>query len=584
MAFCKKCGNNLDNSSKFCKKCGNKVVYISEKTKKKFCRKCGTEIINGKFCKKCEHQTEHVKKEKVRTKIPIKSVSVSIGIIILILVSFFVYTHIGKTGRPLSSQDITQKPSFTEKLVKQAYCGNKVCESGEDSSKCCVDCGCPSGYSCDGAKCKKLAKCGNDILEEGETSENCCLDAGCPTGETCKNNVCVLLKPELKLFFSPKETHSVTYLKSKDGVGIGTLSLSNIGNDNARNTKVTITSKNGYFEKKVISVGTVSEGSSKTQNIILSYTNKILDFSDKGEINLDVKVEYYNSANQKDEDRDSYMVGVYGRNSLEPYREGYTSYVTPHHPIIRDFAVKSTSGLAAGMGGSDPIIQKLAARWLFESMKVYGIDYVNDVPSIGDYVQFPIETLKRRNGDCEDLAVLYASLLESIGMKSVLIGIPGHLFAGYIDSKGYLVPVETTSSDFDRALSIGLGEYKNNKEKSILKPSEYRRTYSEVLYGEKESIPLPDVDKKILKQDNGKTCKLSFTLSQGWIAKASVMFSNSGDTVGAGCAAIEVYNNDGNKLDEDLSCWTIYPDETKEIEYNLDISLGDVLDYYCYGH
>ena len=622
---CPKCGLSNKDSAKFCTKCGSKLNNLKEKPKKKFCTKCGAELVEGKkFCKKCGHPVDKLKQEiehkkESPVKIPKKVLFIIIGIIALVVLSSLVYNNTVKTGRPPSSEEVTQKPSFTEKIVKEAYCGNKACESGEDSSNCCIDCGCPKGYSCTENKCKKLEECGDGVCGKGESSlnccidcgcdsgfyceagrcvsrcgdgikasdensENCCLDAGCPTGETCQNNVCVLLKPEIKLSFRQSEDHSVTYLKSKSGVGIGTLSLSNTGNDDAQNTKVTITSNEGYFEKKIINVERVSKGSSDSENIILSYTNKILDFSDKGQFNLDIKVEYYNSANQKYEGKGSYMVNVYGRNSLEPYGQGYVSYVTPHHPIIREFAAKSTSGLPAGMEDSSPIIQKLAARWLFESMTTYGINYVNDVPSIGDYVQFPIETLKRRNGDCEDLAVLYSSLLEAIGMKSVLIRIPGHLFAGYMDSDGYLVPVETTASDFDMALIVGLGEYKDNTDKSTLKPSDYRKTYSEVLYGEEQLIPLPDITKQIITQD-GKTCKLSFTLSQGWIAKTFVIFSNSGNTVGAGCAAIGVYNNKGNKIDEDLSCWTIYSGETKEVEYIVDITFGDVLSgYYCYGY
>jgi hypothetical protein len=170
-------------------------------------------------------------------------------------------------------------------------------------------------------------------------------------------------------------------------------------------------------------------------------------------------------------------------------------------------------------------------------------------------------------------------------MKSVLIGIPGHRFAGYIDSNNYLVPIETTASNFDVALAFGSSEYQNNKDKiSYFKPSDLRQSFSEVLYGEDQSIPLPDITKQIIKQD-GKTCKTSFTLSQGWIAKAYVIFSNSGNTVGAGCAALTIHNSDGQKKDEDLSCWTIYAGETKQKDYVFDITLGDALSgYYCKGY
>lgn len=54
--------------------------------------------------------------------------------------------------------------------------------------------------------------------------------------------------------------------------------------------------------------------------------------------------------------------------------------------------------------------------------------YVIDV---GDYWQLPVETLDRKQGDCEDGAVLYVSLLRALGYgDSVRFGVyPGHVFA-----------------------------------------------------------------------------------------------------------------------------------------------------------
>jgi tetratricopeptide (TPR) repeat protein len=48
-----------------------------------------------------------------------------------------------------------------------------------------------------------------------------------------------------------------------------------------------------------------------------------------------------------------------------------------------------------------------------------------------DYLQFPIQTLKYRAGDCDDLSILYAALLESISVKTAFITIPGHIFMAF---------------------------------------------------------------------------------------------------------------------------------------------------------
>jgi len=72
----------------------------------------------------------------------------------------------------------------------KAVCGNKVCESPfENSSNCCIDCGCSKGYVCKNNQCIE-DRCGNSICESfppyNENFGNCPKD--CPSGS--KDNYC----------------------------------------------------------------------------------------------------------------------------------------------------------------------------------------------------------------------------------------------------------------------------------------------------------------------------------------------------------------------------------------------------------
>jgi hypothetical protein len=58
-----------------------------------------------------------------------------------------------------------------------------------------------------------------------------------------------------------------------------------------------------------------------------------------------------------------------------------------------------------------------------------GLHYMFDPPT-REYPKYPLETLVDRGGDCEDLAILFASLVASIGYRAILISIPGHMFTG----------------------------------------------------------------------------------------------------------------------------------------------------------
>ena len=106
---------------------------------------------------------------------------------------------------------------------------------------------------------------------------------------------------------------------------------------------------------------------------------------------------------------------------------------------------------------------QVAAKQIWDFLKGQNIDYTSD-PTL-EYRQYPAEVLKRKKGDCDDLATLYVGLLESVGIKTSLIVHPGHMYAAYYDSK-FIYPVETTmlTSSFDDAYKEGLREYDEDKD------------------------------------------------------------------------------------------------------------------------
>ena len=60
---------------------------------------------------------------------------------------------------------------------------------------------------------------------------------------------------------------------------------------------------------------------------------------------------------------------------------------------------------------------------------VQSLRYVSDQESKGedDYVRFPLETLVDGEGDCEDLSILAASLLDAMDYGVLLVQLPDHL-------------------------------------------------------------------------------------------------------------------------------------------------------------
>ncbi|NOX71855.1 MAG: transglutaminase domain-containing protein [Candidatus Micrarchaeota archaeon] len=113
---------------------------------------------------------------------------------------------------------------------------------------------------------------------------------------------------------------------------------------------------------------------------------------------------------------------------------------------IRNYAVSAVSHLS----DSNDITTKIFGIYEYVADRV---SYVSD--PIGDeYVAFPNETIESGGGDCDDYAILLASMYESVGLKPMMVQARndkyGHIFL--------ILPVEGTLNSF-------LEKYKNLMER-----------------------------------------------------------------------------------------------------------------------
>lgn len=131
---------------------------------------------------------------------------------------------------------------------------------------------------------------------------------------------------------------------------------------------------------------------------------------------------------------------VEGRNAVswDDDRKA-ASFVTAKDPTILKLSRNALA--AAGAGGavfSEAFRKGMIA---FSSLSEHGIKYTVDPassyerlsasPGGVDYVQFPVQTLDYRTGDCDDLTVLYVSFLEALGVETAFVLTPGHIYAAF---------------------------------------------------------------------------------------------------------------------------------------------------------
>jgi hypothetical protein len=119
-------------------------------------------------------------------------------------------------------------------------------------------------------------------------------------------------------------------------------------------------------------------------------------------------------------------------------------WVTPHDDKVLQLVARAERLVPGGrmrgynlVPGIDLTAQVRAqAAAIFQAMRRSGISYVSSIYTFGNYpnaterIRLPRETLELSNANCIDVSVAYASALENLGMKPVIVIVPGHAFTG----------------------------------------------------------------------------------------------------------------------------------------------------------
>jgi transglutaminase-like putative cysteine protease len=133
------------------------------------------------------------------------------------------------------------------------------------------------------------------------------------------------------------------------------------------------------------------------------------------------------------------FVWVPGFETQEEY-DFWAAWVTPTDPsveaLIRKAANYDSTGIIVGGYGDGTLDQdgsvwrRLEAVWKAESD--YNLTYIDTEvafgPSTVQRMRLPSEVLDQASGNCVELAALYASVAEAMGLETAIVRIPGHAF------------------------------------------------------------------------------------------------------------------------------------------------------------
>lgn len=221
------------------------------------------------------------------------------------------------------------------------------------------------------------------------------------------------------------------------------------------------------------------------------------------------------------------QVTVLNRNAIQ-WRDDRRvgAFMTVNDPVLVGWSSNVSS--AVTLPRSNLLTRELvSAMNILEGLRVSGIRYVVDPTSAYqqlsadeyavDYLKFPAETLSQSSGDCDDLSVLYATLLEAVGVPTAFITTPGHIFAAFdagidpdvaprlfagqenliIRDGRTWIPVETTilNEGFARAWQVGALQWRQgiaDGSALLIQTADIWRTYSPVPLPTDEDLELPE--------------------------------------------------------------------------------------------
>ena len=273
--------------------------------------------------------------------------------------------------------------------------------------------------------------------------------------------------------------------------GVGRIKLTNNTDKTLEKIKVSFLLKGFMDFPTEGKIDQLLPGQSQEINLMAVFNNSILTMTEDSSVTAMIEASYFENG----------QVAVYSKNpSVKVYEKHrliwdeharFATFVTPKDPPIMNFV------RAVVTQSSETKDESQSAAVLFDALGVLGVTYIPDPANpyqvtsgkadFVDYIQYPRETLERKSGDCDDLVGFYSSALESMGIPTLVIEVPGHMFMMFstgisADADGYTmddmyvihdnklwIPVETTvvGSSFVKAWETGAANYYKWKGKGL---------------------------------------------------------------------------------------------------------------------
>ncbi len=314
----------------------------------------------------------------------------------------------------------------------------------------------------------------------------------------------------------------------------GTITISNTEKYTLTNIDISFMQQ-GFMDSPTQSehLDELASGETKDIPVYAAFNSQVFTTQGITPLNGEIIIQY-SAKGHPVEQRQSVSYDLYDRNSLTwDDNRKVAAFITPQDSAVRNYA--SFIRQSNKENTNNYLSKNLQfAMQAFDALSEFGILYQVDPTSpftqmqedtlTVDSISLARDTLVRSTGDCDDLTVLYNTILETVGIQTAFVTVPGHIFSALntgIPSREYKkihtdrnmsldidgeiwVLVEITligKTSFLDAWNTGVSEfrkydsdtrsrgfYKTSESQEIFRPVALRETDLGLQYGETEGI------------------------------------------------------------------------------------------------
>ncbi len=228
------------------------------------------------------------------------------------------------------------------------------------------------------------------------------------------------------------------FYKYYDDHPIGKITVENGEESKIDDIKVSFYIKQYMDNPKTYRVeGPIERGEKRDIDLFALFNERVLTITEGAKVSSELVIDYRIKGLEKRKTMIS-TVSIQNRNaSIWDDDRRAAAFVTARDPLVLKLG-KNLAGVIrnqpVGVLGKN-LMLTLA---IHNALSMYGMTYIVD-PNTPyrefhekkqaiDFLQFPRQTLEYKAGDCDDLSILYAALLEALSINTAFITAPGHIY------------------------------------------------------------------------------------------------------------------------------------------------------------